>query len=114
MAIQTPMHRQRCSLAGQLHLVDRAMAGRTADALGDMDRMIEVDVARQLVDALPCNWLVLGKARANRRQHLGVGPDLGVAGHAGFRRRQSGETRSLDGSVAVAAIEAQSANMVFV
>ena len=76
--------------------------------------MVEVDVIGQLVDALPVDRLVLGQARAYRRQHVGVGPELGVAGHAGFGRRQSCETRFLHRGVAVAAIESETADMVLV
>ena len=74
VAIDAPVHGQRRALPGQFHLTDRAVTGRAADAFGDVDRMVEVNVIGQLVDALPVDRLVLGKARANRRQHSGIGP----------------------------------------
>ena len=89
------------------------MAGGTADTLCDMDRMIEVDVAGKLVDALPTDRPVFGQACPHRRQHLGIGPNLGMAGHAGFGRRQPRKTRFLDRGVTVAAIESQAADMMF-
>src|SRR5947209_5605705 len=44
MAVQAPLHGQWRSLPHQPHLPDVAVAGGAADALGDMDRMIEIDV----------------------------------------------------------------------
>ena len=46
-------------LPGQRHAVDRAVAGHAADAFGDMDAVIEEDVVRQLVDAVPADRLAL-------------------------------------------------------
>ena len=45
-------------LAGQRHLADRAVAFRAADALGDMDAVVEIDVIGQRVDALPAHRLM--------------------------------------------------------
>ena len=55
---------------------------RAADAFCDMDRVIEVDVVGQLVDAIPVQRLVFGQALAHRRQHRRAGPELRMAGHA--------------------------------
>ena len=45
-----------CRISGMC--VDRAVAGRAADAFGDVDGMIEIDVVRQLVDFVPMDRLV--------------------------------------------------------
>jgi hypothetical protein len=43
MAIQAPFHQQRWNLMQQRHPVDAAVTRRTANALLDMNAMIEVD-----------------------------------------------------------------------
>ena len=63
MAVEAPAHRERRGLAHQRHLVDAAVAGRAADAFGDMDAVIEVDVVRKVMDAPPAQRPVLGEAR---------------------------------------------------
>ena len=53
MAVEAPTHCQRRGLSHQRHLRDVAMAGGAADAFGDVDGVIEIDVVRQLVDFVP-------------------------------------------------------------
>ena len=74
--------------------------------------VIEMDEIRQPVDARPDDRLSGGEAGAHRLEHLGVRPDLGVAVHAGLRRRDAGEVRGLDRGVAVAAVDAESADVM--
>ena len=49
MAVKAPLHLKRLGLVHQRHLVDRAVAGRTADALTYMDLMIEVNEIGEVV-----------------------------------------------------------------
>ena len=44
MAVEAELHRQRDGAAGQRHLVDAAVTGDAADALGDVDVVAEIDV----------------------------------------------------------------------
>ena len=53
---------KRLGAVGQRHLVDAAMAGHAADALGDVDVVAEEHIVRQLRDAGPLDRLVVGKA----------------------------------------------------
>ena len=46
MAVEAPLHRQRRGLSHQRHALDFAVTGRAADALCDVDAMIEIDVSR--------------------------------------------------------------------
>jgi hypothetical protein len=46
MAINTPLHVKGLRFARERHLIDAPMAGRTADAFGDVNAVVEVDVAR--------------------------------------------------------------------
>ena len=68
MAGDAELHLERVGLVGELHGVDGAMTGRTADPLGDVDRVIEIDVAGQPVEPDPLQRLVLGQALAHGGQ----------------------------------------------
>jgi hypothetical protein len=113
MAIQTPAHCERRDLARQLHLLDCAVTCGASDALCDMHRVIEIDIGRQVMNAIPTDRTILGQARADRREHFRIRPDLRMTGHARLRRRQTGEPRLLDGGVTISTIEAQAADMMF-
>src|SRR5437588_2233702 len=112
VAVDAPLHRERRGLKRERHPVDAAVARRATDAFGNMNRVVEVDEVRQAVHAAPVNGAVRGEAGAERLEHVGVRPDLGMAVHAGLRRRDAGEARGLDRSVAVAAVDAQSGDMM--
>src|SRR5213079_250124 len=49
VAFQAPLHVQGNHLRRQRHAVDAAMARHAADALGDVDAVIEVDEVREVV-----------------------------------------------------------------
>jgi hypothetical protein len=44
VAVETPRHCQRRRLSQQRHGGDVAVAGATADAFGDVDRVIEINI----------------------------------------------------------------------
>ena len=58
VAVEAPGHLEGRVLRDERHLVDAAVAGLAADALGDVDRVVEVDVVRQVVDLDPLDRLV--------------------------------------------------------
>jgi len=105
MTFQTPFHLQRISLRHYRHLIDAAMAGRTADAFINVNRVIEICEVRQIVNAHPLQRFARLETCAHRFQIRAVGPDLFVAIHAHGRRRNSGRSGSLDRRVAIAAID---------
>src|SRR5712691_5203078 len=49
----SPFHLERISLRNHGHLIDPAVAGRTADAFVYMNRVIEISEVRKVVDANP-------------------------------------------------------------
>ena len=112
MAGEAPLHRQRRLLVRQRHLVDAAMARGAANALGDVNAVIEADEVGQPVDTAPDERLAGGEAGANRLEHRRIRPDLRVAVHARLRRRNSGKARRLDGGMAVAAVDAESGDVM--
>ncbi len=113
MAVEAEVHGERHGLDHQRHAIDAAVAGFATDAFGDVNVVAEVDVLRQPRDPMPAQGGVLGQAATDRREHRCVGPDLRVTGHAGMRRRQTGARPLGDARMAVAAVDAQCADMVF-
>jgi len=114
MTAKAPLHLKRSLLIHQRHLVDRTVTGIAADSFIDMNAVIEIDEVGELVDPRPLQRLAGAVAGADGLEQLSVGPDLRVAVHAGFRRRNAGEARGFDRGVAVAAIDPESGNVVLV
>src|SRR5262245_7038243 len=115
VAVQTPVHVQRVHLPGQRHLIDAAVTGDTTDPLFDVNAVVEVDEARQLVDAVPFQRRAAGPVTlADGSQHRAAEPDLRMAVHARLARRHAGKGRLLDGGVAVAAVDLELADMMAV
>jgi len=112
MAAQAPLHLQTLLLVHQGHLVDGAVAGVAADTLGDVNAVIEIDEVGELVDASPLQRFAGAVAGADGLEKLGVGPDLRVAVHARLGRRDAGEAGGLDRGVTVAAVDAESGDVV--
>src|SRR5262249_58211885 len=112
VAVQAPFHVQRGLLPRQRHLVDRPVTGRAADALLDMDAVVEIGELGQVVDAHPGDRLIAAVALADRLGQRAVDPDLVVAVHAGARRRGAGELGGLGAGVAGAAGDAPGADVV--
>src|SRR5690606_32048699 len=94
------------------NLVDRTVAGGTADALPHVNLVAEVDEVGQVVDARPGQVRVVAETGAHRFEDGRVRPDLVVAVHAGLRRGNPGERRLLDRRMTVAAIDTHTAGVM--
>jgi len=114
VAIEAPLHRQRRGLKNQRHLVDRAVARGAADSFVDVNAVVEIDIIGEAVNLDPLDRLIRSVALANRLEITDVIEENRMAIHAGFRRRNAGEGRSLDAGVAVAAIDPVIASVVLV
>ena len=114
VAVAAPLHLQGVFLAHQRHLVDLAVAGDAADALVDMNAVIEIDEIGQVVHPHPLDRAVGAVALAHRLEHRRVRPDLRVAGHAGLGRRNAGKRAFLDRPVAMAAVDAEPLHVMLV
>src|SRR5271154_6644057 len=112
MATQTPLHLQRFLLIHQRHLVDWTVAGVAAHTLIDMNAVVEINEVRKLVHPRPLQRLASTVAGADGFEQLSIRPDLRVAVHAGLGGRNARETRSLNRSMAVAAVDAESGNVM--
>src|SRR5258707_7734253 len=112
VAVEAPLHLQRCLLVHERHLVHGPVAVVAANALGDVNAVVEIDEVGQLVDARPLERLAGSVAGANGLQHRSVRPNLRVAVHAGLGGRKARETRLFNRSVAVAAVDAKPGHVV--
>src|SRR5207245_7556521 len=83
MALQAPAHLKAVLLIHERHAVDASVTRRAADALDDVDAVVEVHEVGQIVDARPLERAVLPEAGANGFENRRVGPDLRMAVHAG-------------------------------
>ena len=107
MALKTPSHLEGVAFPGDLHLIDRAMADIAIQASGNMDAVIEENELGHLVDQVPLDRRIRFIALANRLQHRTVGPNLGMARHTGFSRRQSGIAGFFNRRMAVPTVDSQ-------
>ena len=96
MAIETPFHVERLRFLRQRHLIDAPVAGRATDAFCDVNAVIEIDVAWQIVDAIPFQRSACRKTFTNSSQYRGFTEDLRMTRHASFARGHPGKTRFLD------------------
>lgn len=113
MAGQTPFHLKRIFLVNGRHIVDLSVAGRTTDALRDMNAVIEINKFGKIVDAFPLDRLILTKTGADRFEIRAVVPYLAVAIHTRLRRRHSGRGGCLYGRMTIPAINAVIAHVMF-
>lgn len=88
------------------------MAALAADALSDVNAVVEIDVVRYVGDAPPHDGLVCGEAVAHRSEQGGVRPDLGVTGHADVGRGHPCVRRLFDAAVTKAAVNTQSGHVM--
>src|SRR5262245_55205036 len=101
MTLQAPLHVQRTRLPHQGHGIHLPMTGDTPNSFFYMDAMVKIHKVRQVMDARPDNGLAGTKTLPYRLQDGTVRPDLCVAGHTRFRRRQARKGSILNGSVAI-------------
>lgn len=114
MALNAPFHLQRGYFRNKRHLIDAAVARRAADAFGDVDRMIEINVVRKIVNARPVNRNTGLPTVSDRRQVTRGIKELRVAVHTRFRRRHTGRGAALDGRMAIPAVDSIVTDMVLV
>src|SRR5580700_2279035 len=114
MAAQAPLHLQTLLLIHERHPVDGAVTGIASNSLIDMNAVVEKDEVGELVYARPLQGLASAVAGAHWFQQLCVGPDLRMAVHASLSRGNAGEAGSLNRSVAIAAVDAQSGDVMLV
>ena len=90
------------------------MTALATNSFADVNAVIEEDEIRQVVDACPLNCLVVFETGPLWLQHGRFGPDLSVARHAGFGRRNPCERGLLHAGVAIATIYTHTGDVMFV
>lgn len=83
VTVQTELHRETPRFVAEGHPIYLAMTTRAADAFGDVNAVVEIDIVWQIIDPVPDNRLVIDQAMSQGGQKPSVRPNLGVAGHAG-------------------------------
>src|SRR5262249_24925476 len=114
MAVDAPFHLQRLLAPHQRHPIDLAVAGRAADALRNVDAVVEVDEVGQIVDARPLQRASRPEALPHGLEVRTVREDLRVAVHAGPGRRDPCKRRVLHRGVAVPAVDAVAGDVALV
>src|SRR6202142_3072134 len=114
VTIEAPAHRQRRRLFDGRHLIDTAVAAHASDTLVHVNRMVEVDELRNLVDAPPLGGLVLEEALAHRLEEGALVPNLRVAVETELRLGNARGRRLVDGVVTIAAVDPLVAGVVAV
>jgi hypothetical protein len=79
-----------------------------------MDAVIEINVIGKIVHSDPFDRFVVSQTFTDRLEDGSLGPDLGMTVHARLRRRNACERGLLDRSVAIAAIDPESFDVMFV
>jgi hypothetical protein len=113
VTLQTPLHVESILAPHERHLIHAAVASGAAHALVNMNAVIEIDEARQVVHPRPLQRLPGPETLAHRLQNRALGPDLGVATHADLSGWNAGERGLFHRGVAVTAIDAGVTNVVF-
>jgi hypothetical protein len=78
----------------------------------NVDTMIEVNEAGKIVHSDPLDRSVVAKAISDRRKYGAIRPDLAMAVHASFCRRNASEGTCFNRSVAISAIDSIVADVV--
>ena len=82
MAIQAEGHAQRLQLAHFVELIDLPVAMHATDPSIHVDRVVEINEVRHLVDLHPRHWRVVRHAQAHRQQARIARQHLAMAIHA--------------------------------
>jgi len=112
VALETPAHLKAIGLPHERHLIHTSVAAFAADSLIDVNAVVEIHKVRQIVHARPSQGIARAVTGADRFQRGAGVPDLRMAIDAGLGGRNISEAGFLHGSVAIAAIEAEGADMV--
>lgn len=114
MALQAPLHLQGLRLRHQRHAVHAAMTGDAANALMQVNTVVEVDKIWQIVHACPDQRLPGAKALPHGGKEGTLRPDMSVAVHAGFSGWESGKGAHFHRGVTIAAVNTQPTHMMLV
>ena len=107
MAFQAPCHAEWLDVSHHFHLINAAMTGNTANSTLNVGRMVEINKVWQAMHFDPFDGRLIVPAFTNQFQAAFIEADLGMAGHAGFGRRDVGLARLLDIGMAISAIDAK-------
>ena len=81
------------------------MTGGATNSFVNVDAVVEVNEAGKIVYTDPLDRSVVAKTISDRRQYRAIRPDLAMAVHASFCRRNASEGTCFNRSVAISAID---------
>ena len=111
VTFQTPGHVEGIGFHRCAFCVHAPVTCLASHALGNMDRVVKVDVIRHAVDPVPYDGLAGLPAIAHGLEQRAIERYLAVTAHARLSRRQIGEGRLIHKCMAVAAVQLQHADM---
>lgn len=114
MTVEAPIHVKRVFTPHERHLVHPTVTSGAADTLVNVNAVVEVDEAGQIVYARPLNRLARAITLSHRFQNRTVRPDLGVAIHAGLGGWNTCKRTFFHRGVAIPTVDAVIADMMFV
>lgn len=112
VAIETPLHLQRCVVVHQRHSIDGTVTGIASHTFVDVNTVVKVNEIRKIVDPCPNQRFVSTKTFPHRLQHRGLRPYLRMTIDAGFGGWNPGETRLLHRCMTVSTVDPQTSYMV--
>jgi hypothetical protein len=101
-------------LPHQRHLIHLPVAGCASNAFVDVNTVIEIDKIGKIVHLRPCDRGPGAIARTNRFQIRARGPELRMAIHAGFGRRDTRVRGIFHRCMAVSAIDTNVTDVMLV
>ena len=113
MTFEAPFHLQRLGLVDHRHLIDAAVTRRTTNAFVHVNAVVEIDVVGKIVNPSPFERLAGAEAGAHRLEIGAIRPDLFVTVHADRSRGNTRRRGCLNRCVAITAINAIIADVVF-
>jgi hypothetical protein len=114
VALQAPFHVERVLAPHERHLIDSPMTGNAAYSFVNVDAVIEISKSGHIVDPYPFDGLARSVTFPHRRKQRTVRPDLGMAIHADFRRRNAGKSRVFYRGVTVSTVDPVVTDVVLV
>ena len=90
------------------------MTGNAAYSFVNVDAVIEISKSGHIVDPYPFDGLARSVTFPHRRKQRTVRPDLGMAIHADFRRRNAGKSRVFYRGVTVSTVDPVVTDVVLV
>jgi hypothetical protein len=113
VAFDAPLHPQAVLLPNQRHLVDAAVARAAANPFLHVNAVVKENEIRSVMHAIPTKRFPSHPTFANRTQNFRISPDLRMASHARFSRRNSRRATRFHRGMTIPAINSKPGIVMF-